>query len=91
MGSSSGTFVANDPWRIAEHAFGTRTSKQTMDTLDPLERLNKEAKRRTKVVGVFPDRASVLRLVGMNLKEIDDDWRAGRHYFQLESMRLLKD
>ena len=58
---------------------------------NPLERLNKEVKRRTKVVGVFPDRASVLRLVGMNLKEIDDDWRAGRHYFQLESMRLLKD
>jgi hypothetical protein len=43
------------------------------------------------VVGVFPDRASVLRLVGMNLKEIDDDWRAGRHYFQQESMQLLKD
>jgi len=58
---------------------------------NPLERLHKEVKRRTKVVGVFPDRASVLRLVGMNLKEIDDDWRAGRHYFQLESMQLLKD
>jgi transposase-like protein len=58
---------------------------------NPLERLHKEVKRRTKVVGVFPDRASVLRLVGMNLKEIDDDWRAGRHYFQQESMQLLKD
>jgi len=58
---------------------------------NPLERLHKEVKRRTKVVGVFPDRASVLRLVGMNLKEIDDDWRAGRHYFQPDSMRLLKD
>ena len=58
---------------------------------NPLERLHKEVKRRTKVVGVFPDRASVLRLVGMNLKEIDDDWQAGRNYFQLESMQLLKD
>jgi len=58
---------------------------------NPLERLHKEVKRRTKVVGVFPDQASVLRLVGMNLKEIDDDWRAGRYYFQHESMQLLKD
>jgi len=58
---------------------------------NPLERIHKEVKRRTKVVGVFPDQASVLRLVGMNLKEIDDDWRAGRNYFQHESMQMLKD
>jgi transposase-like protein len=58
---------------------------------NPLERLHKEVKRRTKVVGVFPDRASVLRLVGMNLKEIDDDWRAGRNYFQKDSMQLLEN
>ena len=54
---------------------------------NPLERIHKEVKRRTKVVGVFPDQASVLRLVGMNLKEIDDDWRAGRTIF---SMRACK-
>jgi transposase-like protein len=58
---------------------------------NPLERIHKEVKRRTNVVGVFPDQASVLRLAGMNLKEIDDDWRAGRNYFQHESMQLLKD
>ena len=58
---------------------------------NPLERLHREVKRRTNVVGVFPDRSSVLRLVGTILKEIDEDWRAGRHYFQLESMQLLKD
>jgi len=44
-----------------------------------------------KVVGVFPNQASVLRLVDTNLKEIDDDWRASRHYFQQESMQLLTD
>lgn len=58
---------------------------------NPLERLNKEIKRRTKVVGVFPDRASVIRLVGMNLKEIDEEWRSGSRYFQPESMELLND
>lgn len=57
-----------------------------------LERLNREIKRRTKVVGVFPDQPSVIRLVGSLLTEIDDDWRATqRRYFSLESMQLLTD
>ena len=55
-----------------------------------LERVNKEVKRRTKVVGVFPDRPSVIRLVGSILNEIDDDWRASQHlYFSKESMRQV--
>jgi len=57
-----------------------------------IERLNKEVKRRTKVVGVFPDQPAVIRLVGTLLKEIDDDWRAAqRRYFSLKSMRLVTD
>jgi len=57
-----------------------------------VERLNREVKRRTKVVGVFPDQPAVIRLVGTLLMEIDDDWRATqRKYFSLESMQLLTD
>ena len=57
-----------------------------------LERVNKEVKRRTKVVGVFPDRPSVIRLVGSILNEIDDDWRASqRQYFSKESMHQVTD
>jgi transposase-like protein len=57
-----------------------------------VERLNKEVKRRTKVVGVFPDQSAVIRLVGTLLVEIDDDWRATqRKYFSLASMQLLID
>jgi hypothetical protein len=41
------------------------------------------------VVGVFPDVAVVIRLVGAVLQEMDDEWRAGKRYFSLESMRKL--
>ncbi len=68
-----------------------RAHWRRIHSTNPLERLHKEIRRRTKVVGVFPDRASVFRLVGMILKETDDDWRGGRHYFQQESMDLLNE
>ena len=58
---------------------------------NPLERLNKEIKRRTNVVGVFPDGASVIRLVGSILMEISDEWQVGGRYFSKESMRKLSE
>lgn len=54
-----------------------------------LERLNREIRRRTDVVGVFPDEASALRLVGMLLIERADEWEVERRPFSLESMRKL--
>jgi len=53
------------------------------------KKTKKKIKRRTAVVGIFPTRASCIRLVGMVLFEQDDEWQDGRRYFLPESMARI--
>ena len=59
---------------------------------NPLERLNGEIKRRTEVVGIFPNEAAITRLVGAILLEQNDEWAVQRaRYMTLETIAPMRD
>jgi putative transposase len=60
-----------------------------LHSTNPLERLNKEVKRRADVVGIFPNEASIIRLIGAVLLEANDEWQLQHRYMQLEAMAEL--
>jgi putative transposase len=75
---------------LAFMAFPKAHRKQLAST-NPLERINAEIKRRTDVVGIFPNEAAIVRLVGALLLEQNDEWQLQRRYMQLEGMNAVSD
>ena len=75
---------------LAFMSFPKAHHKQIHST-NPLERLNAEIKRRTNVVGIFPNEAAITRLVGALLLEQSDEWSLQRRYMQLEGLQSLAD
>ena len=68
-----------------------REHRQKLHSTNPLERLNGEIKRRTNVVGIFPNENAITRLVGAILLEQNDEWAVSRRYMTLESIAQTSD
>ncbi len=74
------------PGLMSYTAFPKRHWKR-IHTTNMVERVNRELKRRTKVVGVFPNEESLLRLVGSILMDVNEEWVTGKKYLQMHEYR----
>lgn len=58
--------------------------RKRLRTSNGIERLNQEIRRRERVIRIFPNEASVIRLIGALLMEQDEKWQTGRKYFEMD-------
>ena len=76
---------------VLAHMTFPREHRAKLHSTNPLERLNGEIKRRTEVVGIFPNEPAICRLVGALLLEQNDEWALQRRYMTLETLAEVGD
>ena len=76
---------------VLAHMGFPKEHRAKIHSTNPLERLNGEIKRRTDVVGIFPNEAAIYRLVGALLLEQNDEWALQRRYMTLETLAVVGD
>jgi len=84
-----GVLMDNSEPDVLAHLSFPKAHRLQIHSTNPLERLNAEIKRRTDVVGIFPNEAAIVRLVGALLLEQNDEWQLQRRYLQLEGLQAL--
>lgn len=77
------------PYTMAKPPWPNIGTADIMPVTNPLERLNKEVKRRADVVGIFPNEDSIVRRIGAVLLEQNDEWQLQHRYMQIEGMGEL--
>jgi putative transposase len=84
-----GAFIDDSEADVLAHLDFPAQHRSKIHSTNPLERLNKEVKRRADVVGIFPNEGSIIRLIGAVLLEANDEWALQHRYMQSEAMAEL--
>jgi len=84
-----GAFIDDSEPDVLAHMDFPVQHRTKIHSTNPLERLNKEVNRRADVVGIFPNEAAIVRLIGAVLLEANDEWQLQHRYMQTEAMAEL--
>jgi transposase-like protein len=84
-----GAFIDDSEADVLAHMDFPVQHRTKIHSTNPLERLNKEVNRRADVVGIFPNEAAIVRLIGAVLLEANDEWQLQHRYMQVEAMAEL--
>jgi len=84
-----GGFIDESETDVLAHLDFPAQHRTKIHSTNPIERLNKEVKRRADVVGIFPNEGSIIRLIGAVLLEANDEWQTQHRSMQIEAMAEL--